>query len=95
MDDEDKTNIFKFGAISGGKDEETEDKIPHNDYVIIDNDGNEFDVNGFLIFTPNHLAVMQDVGAGAIPALVLPLGRVKVAALAAVLGEPEDEALPF
>lgn len=90
MDDDDnneQSNVFKFGAIPGGKseDEAPEDKIPHNDYVVVDNEDNEFDINGFLIFTPHHLAIMQDGGQGAIPALVLPIARVKFAGLASVL----------
>lgn len=87
-DDNEQPNVFKFGAITGGKSEDEqapEDKIPHNDYVVVDNEDNEFDINGFLIFTPHHLAIMQDVGQGAVPALVLPIARVKFAGLASVL----------
>lgn len=83
-DDNENQNVFKFGTVNGGKSEEPDDKIPHNDYVVVDIDDNEFDINGFLIFTPHHLAIMQDSGAGAIPALVLSIGRVKVAGLASV-----------
>ena len=91
MDDtEEPTNIFKFGAVAGGKsDAEAEDKIPHNDYVVIDNDDNEFDINGFLIFTPHHAAIMRDTGKGAIPVLVVPLNNVQ----AAFLDDDEDEVL--
>lgn len=84
-DDDDKPNIFKFNAVKGGRDEDTEDKIPHNDYVVVDVEDYQFDVNGFLIFTPHHLAIMQDPGSGAVPALVLPIGRVKIAGLASVV----------
>lgn len=85
MDDESK-NVFKFGAaIKGGKDAEDDDSIPHNDYFVVDIDDIEYDVNGFLVFTPHHLAIMRDEGKGAIPALVLPIGRVKTAVLTSVI----------
>ncbi len=91
MDDDDQpTNIFKFGALDGGKKED--DAIPQNDYVVVDIHENEYEVNGFLIFTPHHLAIMSDFGTGPVPALVLPIGNVKVAVLAAVLDENE---IPF
>jgi hypothetical protein len=92
MDDEEPGNVFKFGAVKGGK-EDTEDKIPQSDYVVVDIDDVEFDVNGFLIFTPHHLAIMTDEGHGAIPALVLPIGRVKTAVLASLI--PDEDDLPF
>lgn len=93
MDDEQEpTNIFKFGAIDGDK--KAADAIPQNDYVVVDVDDNEFDVNGFLIFTPHHLAIMTDQGAGPIPALVMPIGRVKTAVLASIIDDSEEE-LPF
>lgn len=86
MDDtEEPKNVFKFGTVDGGKKEE--DSIPQNDYVIVDVDDTEYDINGFLIFTPHHLAIMTDLGEGAIPALVLPIGRVKSAALASLFEE--------
>jgi len=94
MDDEQEpTNIFKLGAINGGKADE--DTIPQNDYVVVDIDDIEYDINGFLIFTPHHLAIMTDQGKGAIPALVLPIGRVKTAVLASLLDEDESGELPF
>lgn len=93
MDDtEEPTNVFKFGAVTGGKTEE--DKIPQNDYVVVDIEDIEYDINGFLIFTPHHLAIMTDLGEGAIPALVLPIARVKTAVLASLIPE-DDESLPF
>lgn len=85
MDDNENgepANVFKFGQIAGGKVETDEDAIPQNDYFVVDIDGTEFDINGFLIFTPHHLAIMRDEGKGAIPALVLPIARVKTAVLA-------------
>jgi hypothetical protein len=85
-DDEQPKNLFKFNAINGGKEPvEQEDKIPHNDYVVIDIEENEFSVNGFLIFTPHHLAIMQDSGAGAVPALVMPIGSIRFAGLKSVI----------
>ena len=89
MDDtEEPTNVFKFGQIKGDK--EPEDKIPHNDYVVVTTDDHEFDVNGFLIFTPHHLAIMTDNGGGAIPALVMPIGNVRVAGLASLFDTEDD-----
>jgi len=83
MDDNENTgeNVFKFGAITGGKDNEAEDTIPQNDYFVVDVDDIEYDINGFLIFTPHHLAIMRDEGKGAVPALVLTIARVKTAVL--------------
>lgn len=93
MDDDDEPkNIFKFGAIDGGKDEP--DTIPQNDYVVVDTDDIEYNVNGFLVFTPHHLAIMTDLGAGVIPGLVLPIGRVKTAVLEELIPDDESE-LPF
>lgn len=86
-DEQEPTNVFKFGAIDGNK--KDEDSIPQNDYIVIDIDDLEYDVNGFLIFTPHHLAIMTDEGKGAIPALVLPIGRVKSAVLASLFDEEE------
>ncbi len=76
MDDD---NVFKFGSVKGGKD--VDDGIPTNDYVVVDVDNNEWQAHGFLIFTPHHLAIMRDDGKGAIPVLVMPIGRVKAAGL--------------
>lgn len=72
-------NVFKFGAVKGGK--EDDDSIPTNDYVVVDVDDNEWTAHGFLIFTPHHLAIMRDEGKGAIPVLVMPILRVKAAGL--------------
>jgi len=86
-------NVFRFGAISGGKAEEDEPRIPTNDYIITDMDNNELFGRGFLIFTPHHIAIMRDFGAGAVPVLVLPLGRIKAAELNEE--EPEESVIPF
>lgn len=97
MDDtEEPKNIFKFGTVvDGGKKEE--DAIPQNDYIIIDTDDVEYFVNGFLIFTPHHLAIMTDLGDGPIPALVTPIARVKTAVLASLMSDDEDDVVlpPF
>lgn len=92
-DQEQPTNVFKFGAINGDKSDE--DTIPQNDYVVVDIDDTEYDINGFLIFTPHHLAIMTDLGKGAIPALVLPIARVKTAVLASLLDDDTGSTLPF
>lgn len=82
MNDDDE-NVFRFGTVAGGKGEEAaeDDATPTNDYVIVDIDGNEFYEHGFLIFTPYHAAIMRDHAKGALPLLVVPIARVKVAAI--------------
>jgi len=85
-----------FSMIAGGKPEKTEDEdngLPTNSYVIEDIVGNEHYADGFLVFTSQHIAVMQDRGKGAIPVLVLPLDQVRVAEI--VNDEVEDEEAPF
>ena len=95
MDDtEEPTNIFKFGAVKGGKEVEEDNSIPENDYIVIDIEDNELESSGFLIFTPHHLAIMRDNGKGAVPVLCLPIGRVKAAVLASDLDDQYEE-LPF
>lgn len=79
MSDDD--NVFRFGAVKGGKDDKNE-SIPENNYVVTDIDNEEFYETGFLIFTPHHLAIMRDMGKGPVPALVLPIVRVKAAEIA-------------
>lgn len=86
-DNDDTPNVFKFGAVKGGKVEEDKNEIPVNDYVIVDVDHQEFYATGFLVFTPHHLAIMRDFGVGAIPVLVMPIGRVA----AAEIYEDDDE----
>jgi hypothetical protein len=85
MDD----NIFSLHQ--GGKAANDEERLPQNEYVITDCDGDEYYGNGFVIFTTHHVAIMKDDGKGAIPVIVIPLGRVK-ACEAVVESEPE---LPF
>lgn len=85
MDD----NVLSF--VKGGK-PEADAGLPDNRYIIEDIEGEEYAVEGFLIFTSQHVAVMRDEGTGAIPVLVLPLNRLKVAEL---YDEDEDDVSPF
>lgn len=88
-------NVLQFG-VPRTKTEtqaaaaETGDKFPDNNYVVVDIDNEEFYGRGFLIFTPHHCAIMADLGAGAVPVLVVPLFRVKSAEM---VSEQEDEAV--
>lgn len=75
---DEKDNVYQFGKIKGGKDDNA---VPENDYVVVDMDDDEYFAKGFLIFTPHHLAIMQDKGQGPVPTLCLPIGRVKFAEL--------------
>lgn len=79
-----------FKVITGGLEFEAprqteaqaENEIPQNDYIVVDFDDNQHFATGFLLFTSQHVAVMQGQEAGnAIPALVLPLSHVKFASL--------------
>lgn len=76
-------NVFKM--FEGGKGDTTQpaptDTIPTNSYEITDIDGDMYGAEGFLIFTAQHVAIMRDEGAGAIPVLVMSLNRLKVAEL--------------
>lgn len=73
MDDD---NVLQFGVTEGGK---KEDAFPKNSYCVTDIDGIEWYAEGFLVFTPHHVAIMASTDKGAIPSLVLPIGRVKAA----------------
>lgn len=89
----DNSNVLQFGVPrTKAETEETEtgDKFPVNNYVVVDIDDEEFYGRGFLIFTPHHCAIMADLGAGAVPVLVVPLIRVKTAEM---VTEQEDEAV--
>ncbi len=94
-DDTKDGNVFRFGSIPGGKtdtDTKSTEEIPENRYLITTDNGEEYESTGFLLFTSQHVAVMRDTGAGALPVLVIPLARV----MAAELLEDEDvEELPF
>lgn len=78
----DNDNVLPFGkpqARDNSTSTETGDGFPENNYVVIDLDDEEFYGTGFLIFTPHHCAIMKDFGKGAVPILVVPLHRVKIA----------------
>jgi hypothetical protein len=77
----DNDNIVKFGSVTGGKETKEEKGIEEFDYVIIDIDNEEWYETGFLIFTTHHVAIMHDAGPGAVPALIVPLDRVRAARL--------------
>lgn len=84
MDDD---NIFRLGAIPGGKGDK-DDSIPENDYIVVDIDDEQYAATGFLVFTPHHLAIMRDAKKGVVPVLVLPIARVKSAE---IFEEDEEE----
>lgn len=88
-DNNDDTKITsireRFKNASGvgdtGPQESDTDGIPTNEYVIEDINGNLHYAEGFLLFTSHHVAVMRDIGAGALPILVMPLDKVFAAEL--------------
>lgn len=70
-----------------------EPKLPNNDYLVVDINNEEFDVNGFLVFTTHHIAVMKEVDGNSIPSFVLPLHRLDHVEL--IDDEGVDTELPF
>ncbi len=76
----DNDNIIPFGQVVGGKDDD-DDSIPVNNYEIMDIDGGLHQAEGFLIFTPQHVAIMRPLDEGALPLVILPLNFVKFARL--------------
>lgn len=76
-------NVLQFGQPRAKTPTETGDSFPENNYVVVDIEGEEFYGSGFLIFTPHHCAIMKDFGQGAVPILVVPLVRVKLAEMVA------------
>jgi hypothetical protein len=91
----DNDNVLPFGrqaqaTSKGNISTETGDGFPENNYVVIDLDDEEFYGSGFLIFTPHHCAIMKDFGKGAVPTLVVPLHRVKVAEMVDESAEDVD-----
>lgn len=78
--DEDN-NIVKFGQVQGGKMTAVdEDHVPTSPYVIVDNKGREFYHEGFLLFTSQHVAIMQEQTPGnPIPVFMMPLGNLDFA----------------
>lgn len=69
-------NIIKFGSVQGGKTDE--DAIPFNQYVIVDINGDEYYHEGFLLFTSQHVAIMQDRDGSTVPVFMMPLTYLKV-----------------
>lgn len=76
-EDNDNDNVVQFGAIKGGK--ETEPGVPQHQYQIKDFDDEIHEAYGFIIFTPQHVAVMRDTPEGALPLMIFPLEHVKYA----------------
>lgn len=69
-------NVFQFGALDGGKDAKKE--IPQDDYIVKDVWGQTYFAHGFMIFTSEHVAIMKETDAGAIPVLLMPLTQVNI-----------------
>lgn len=88
-EDNDQDNIVQFGSIKGGKEDSTD--VPQHLYEIKDHDDIIHQAHGFIIFTPQHVAVMRDTGDGALPLLIFPLEAVKYAKLI----DPAQQELPF
>lgn len=97
-DDDENNNIVKFGTVQGGKAQTEDESIPVNEYVIVtrtdDGGTEEHYAEGFLLFTSQHIAVMRDTGAGALPVLVVPLTQVLLAQLVED-DEILDDEIPF
>jgi len=68
----DDTNIVNLSQIKGGKNEKD---LPHNPYVITDTSGFEHYHSGFLLFTSQHIAIMQDRGDHTLPVFMMPLSE--------------------
>lgn len=81
MDDE--NNVFQFGTIQGGKANEPKEKeFPTNPYVIVDIDDHEWEFDGYLIFTSQHIAIMEEGDEnGPVTAFMMPIGRLKFVSL--------------
>lgn len=75
----DNDNVFEFNGGTARGTNKDADGLPLNDYVIVDTEGNEFFASGFMIFTPDHIAIMVETPKGARPIMVVPLARVVVA----------------
>lgn len=72
-------NIIQFGSFDGGKSDK--DMFPSNPYIIEDIDGNVYGAEGYLIFTSQHVCIMESTEDGAIPSVMIPLIRLKVVEL--------------
>lgn len=80
----DNIHVFQGGKATPSDEKE----LPTNDYEITTKNGNIYYATGFMIFTSQHVAVMQDNGNGAIPVFVTSLDNLDVAELL------EDEQIP-
>lgn len=90
-EDNDNDNIVQFGSIKGGKDEDNEAGVPMHHYQIKDFDDEIHEAYGFIIFTPQHVAVMRDTPEGALPLMIFPLEHVKYAKKI----DPNQQELPL
>ena len=70
----DNDNIVPFGQVKGGKPDEAE--IPMNEYIIVDLQGRDFYHVGFLLFTSQHVAIMQERGGHTVPVFMAPLSNI-------------------
>lgn len=77
--DKDNDNIFTL--VNGNKADAADETLPENEYCITTTSGSTYYATGFLVFTSQHVAIMKDIGKGAIPAMVVPLSIVEVAEL--------------
>ena len=72
----DDNNIFR---LINSNEPIVDDAPLINTYEITDVDDVTHVAEGFLLFTSQHVAVMQETSKGALPLLVIPLNRVKFA----------------
>lgn len=93
MNDDDNGNVIKFGAVQGGKADQ-EDDIPQHNYMIETITGNQVGAKGFLVFTPQHIAIMRNLPEGALPVLVVPLDKVAYTKIVEIMDADNPE-LPF
>lgn len=82
----DDNKVVPFGSVQGGKSTE-EDTLPANEYLIVDINGEEFYNIGFLLFTTQHVAVMEDRGKHTVPVFLMPLDRL---AFVQLVSDDED-----
>ena len=80
-------NVMQFGVFDGGKNDK--DVFPSHPYSIEDIEGNIYSAEGYLIFTSQHVCVMENVEDGAIPAIMIPLHRLKVVELVEYIDEDQ------
>ena len=78
-------NVMKFGVFDGGKDDK--EQFPSNPYSIEDIDGNVYSAEGYLIFTSQHVCIMENNDAGPVTSIMIPLHRLKIVELADYIDE--------